>query len=102
MLLLVIVVVVLLVFVVVLLLNLSQGDDDDDDDEDDEDFEGGGGSDSELSEGYDAIEAMNSDAVPGEDDGDAFLHVHLVSLCPRISKIQLASMCVGVGEIESV
>ena len=101
MLLLAIVVVVLLVFVVVLLLNLSQDDDDDDDDEDDEDFEGGGGSDSE-SDGYDAIEAMDPDAVPGEDDGDAFLHVHLVSLCSRISAIQHTSMCVGVGVRESV
>jgi len=60
----------------------EEGDDDDDDDEDDEDFDGGGGSDSE-SEGYDAIEAMDPDAVPGEDDGDACAHMwHPVSPLP--------------------
>ena len=100
MLLVVIVVVILLVIVVVLLLNFSQeDDDDDDDDEDDEDFEGGGGSDSE-SDGYDAIEAMDPDAVPGEDDGDACVHVYLVPPRPRISGMQHTSMCVSEREQE--
>ena len=50
-------------------------DDDDSDDDDDEDFDAGADSDEE-SEGYDAIEAMDADAM--EDDG------YMLSICASI------------------
>jgi hypothetical protein len=58
-------------------------DDDDSDDDDDEDFDAGADSDEE-SEGYDAIEAMDADAM--EDDGYHAIYLCLVySVRPDVS-----------------
>ena len=65
----------------------EEEDDDDSDDDDDEDFDAGADSDEE-SEGYDAIEAMDADAM--EDDG------YMLSICVLYTRSVRMSLCLSV------
>jgi hypothetical protein len=66
----------------------EEEEEDDSDDDDDEDFDAGADSDEE-SEGYDAIEAMDADAM--EDDG------YMLSICVVYTRTVWMSLCLSVS-----
>ncbi len=66
----------------------EEEEEDDSDDDDDEDFDAGADSDEE-SEGYDAIEAMDADAM--EDDG------YMLSICVLYTRSVRMSLCLSVS-----